>query len=115
MNNIPEKIEKAVLELVQNAGVRLKIDVLMPEPYRDGQGYTVDAEKEGNKAEIMPKNKVWLVLVWPKNGDFSAWADYIVKAEELIDVAENNDFAEKEMELQYSSFVEKIEHGSRNR
>ena len=104
---VPEKIEKAVLSLVENAGSLLIIDVLLEGVKCSELGHTFITSEKGNFAEI-DGGRVVLGLIWPKNGDFSEWADAIVKAEELINDLEIKQAEERMTHDAYSAFVEKV-------
>ena len=112
-----DQIEISLLRLVKNAGEKLELDVRLPgDVFRDLQGYDVNPEKRGNIAELK-NEKVFLALVYPKDDDFSGWADAIVKAEELMDVLSDIEYSERKIQSEYNDLMQKIENvrnGSRN-
>lgn len=115
---IDTNIERSLLELVENAGERLVLNIYLPGGYyRDAQGYTIDPEKTLSSAEI-EGGKVVLNLVFPKNEDFSDWAEAIVKTEELMDVVIDKEVEESAIQSAYNELIKKIEeakNGSSNR
>lgn len=101
MNQVSQ-IPNLVLELVRNAGDLLVLEIIPHDQIRTPLGY--DVTNELNNAQIS-KGKVFLTLLWPKDLDFSAWPEHIVKAEEMLDVCENQERIEKESTEQYNAFM----------
>lgn len=103
---VPERIESALLSLVKEAGERLQLEIVKSEVGRDNEGYDYlpanSAEQNGYRVKA--------TLVWPPdNKDFSEWADIIVRAEELLDKAENEEFDEQLKDQEFQDFLERIE------
>ena len=105
---MPTAIQMAVLSLIENAGDILHFEVARAGNYRDSAGYNTARENEVKKGDGDVKNCVFLRLVWPGNGDFSQWADFIVKAEELIDELEKEVASERALDEKFNFFEQLV-------